>query len=105
MANRGMNRDMMKQMQQLQARMVEAQKQMEETVMEASVGGGAVSVTMNARPKLLSVSIDPEVVDAEEVEMLQDLVTAAVNEALEKISAAQSQQLSGLTGGLNIPGL
>ncbi|MEE8370295.1 MAG: YbaB/EbfC family nucleoid-associated protein [Dehalococcoidia bacterium] len=105
MANRGMSRDMMKQMQQLQARMVEAQKQMEETVMEASVGGGAVSVTMNARPKLLSVSIDPEVVDAEEVEMLQDLVTAAVNEALEKISAAQSQQLSGLTGGLNIPGL
>jgi len=104
-ANRGMNRDMMKQMQQLQTRMAEAQRQLEETVVEASAGGGAVSVAMNARPKMLSVTIDPEVVDAEEVEMLQDLVTAAVNEALEKISAAQSQQMSGLTGGLNIPGL
>jgi DNA-binding YbaB/EbfC family protein len=105
MAKSGMNRDMMKQVQQLQARMVEAQKHMEETVVEASVGGGAVSVTMNARPKMISVTIDPEVVDADDVEMLQDLVTAAVNEALEKISAAQSQQMSGLTGGLNIPGL
>ncbi len=105
MANRGMNRDMMKQMQQLQARMAEAQRQLEETVVGASAGGGAVSVSMNARPKMLSVTIDPEVVDSEDVEMLQDLVTAAVNEALEKISAAQSQQMSGLTGGLNIPGL
>ena len=105
MANRGMNRDMMKQMQQLQTRMAEAQRQLEETVVEAAAGGGAVSVSMNARPKMLSVTIDPEVVDAEDVEMLQDLVTAAVNEALEKISAAQSQQMSGLTGGLNIPGL
>ena len=96
---------MMKQVQQLQARMLEAQKQMEETIIEASVGGGAVSVAMNARPKLVSVSISQEVVDPEDVEMLQDLVTAAVNEALEKISETQAQQLSGLTGGLNIPGL
>lgn len=105
MAKRGMNRDMMKQVQQLQARMLEAEKQMEETIIEASVGGGAVSVAMNARPKLVSVSISPEVVDPEDVEMLQDLVTAAVNEALEKIRETQAQQLSGLTGGLNIPGL
>ncbi len=105
MAKRGMNRDMMKQVQQLQARMLEAEKQMEETIIEASVGGGAVSVAMNARPKLVSVSISPEVVDPEDVEMLQDLVTAAVNEALEEIRETQAQQLSGLTGGLNIPGL
>lgn len=105
MAKRGVNRDMMKQVQQLQARMLEAQKQMEETIIEASVGGGAVRVAMNARPKLVSVSISAEVVDPEDVEMLQDLVTAAVNEALEKIRETQEQQLSGLTGGLNIPGL
>ncbi len=71
----------------------------------ASAGGGAVSVVMNARPKISSITISPEVVDADDVEMLEDLITAALNEALEKIRLTQMQQLAGLAGGLNIPGL
>ncbi len=105
MANRGMNPDMMKQIQQMQARIAEAQQTLEETVVEASAGGGAVLVSMNARPKLNTIAIKPEVVDADDVEMLQDLITAAINEALEKIRTTQMQQLAGLAGGLNIPGL
>ena len=105
MANRGMNPEMMKQIQQMQQRIVQAQQQLEETVVEASAGGGAVKVSMNARPKLNSITIQPEVVDPEDVEMLQDLITAAINEALEVIRTTQMQQLSGLAGGLNIPGL
>ena len=105
MAQRGMNPEMMKQIQQMQQRIVQAQQQLEETVVEASAGGGAVKVSMNARPKLNSITIQPEVVDPEDVEMLQDLITAAINEALEVIRTTQMQQLSGLAGGLNIPGL
>lgn len=105
MASRGMNPEMMKQIQQLQARIVQAQKQLEETVVKASAGGGAVTVVMNAKPQLSSIAIQPEVVDPDDVEMLQDLIIAAMNEALEKIRMAQMQQLAGLAGGLNIPGL
>ncbi len=96
---------MMKQIQQMQQRIAQAQQQLEETVVEASAGGGVVTVSMNARPKLDSITIQPEVVDPDDVEMLQDLITAAINEALEVIRATQMQQLSGLAGGLNIPGL
>jgi DNA-binding YbaB/EbfC family protein len=96
---------MMKQIQQMQAKLAQAQQQLEETVVEASAGGGAVSVAMTARPHLKSISIKAEVVDPEDVEMLQDLITAAMNEALESIRTNQMQQLSGLAGGLNIPGL
>jgi DNA-binding YbaB/EbfC family protein len=106
MANRGgMNQEMMKQIQQLQAKIAQAQRNLEETIIDASSGGGAVSVQMNARPELKSITIKPEVVDPDDVEMLQDLIHAAVNEALEKIRATQMQQLAGLAGGLNIPGL
>ncbi len=106
MANRGgMNPDLMKQIQQMASKVTEAQQRLEETVIEASSGGGAVEVTMNARPHLQSISIKPEVVDADDVEMLQDLIMAAMNEALEKIRSSQMQQLAGLAGGLNIPGL
>jgi len=91
--------------ERIQETLRSAQKQLEETEVGASVGGGAVTVVMNAQPKVVSVTIKPEVVDADDVEMLQDLVTAAVNEGLEKIRQAQTQQLVGLTGGLNIPGL
>jgi DNA-binding YbaB/EbfC family protein len=101
----GMNPEMMKQIQQLQQKMVDAQRQLEETIVEASAGGGAVEVTMNARPELKAIAIKPEVVDPDDVEMLQDLIQAAMNDALEKIRANQMQQLAGLAGGLNIPGL
>jgi DNA-binding YbaB/EbfC family protein len=105
MTQRGMNPEMMKQFQALQGRIAKAQQTLEETMIEASSGGGAVMITMNAQPKLLSIAIQPEVVDASDVEMLQDLIMAATNEALEKIRAAQMQQLAGVAGGLNIPGL
>ena len=101
MTNRGMNPEMMKRVQQLQARLAEAQQKLEETSVEASAGGGAVTVVMNAQPKLESITIQAEVVDPSDVEMLQDLIQAATNEALEKIRAAQTQ----LMGNLNIPGL
>ncbi len=104
MAKQGGN-DMMKQLQQMAAKVSEAQQKLEETIVEASAGGGAIALTMNARPHLVSISIKPEVVDADDVEMLQDLIMAAMNEALEKIRSNQMQQLAGLAGGLNIPGL
>jgi DNA-binding YbaB/EbfC family protein len=97
--------EMMKQIQALQAKMAQAQKALEETVIEASAGGGVVSVTMNAKPELLSITVKPEAVDPDDVDMLQDLILAAMNEALEKVRAGQMQQLAGVAGGLNIPGL
>jgi nucleoid-associated protein EbfC len=97
--------DMMKQIQQMQSKLAEAQQKLEETVVEASAGGGAVEVTMSARPELKSITIKPEVVDPDDVDMLQDLIQAAMNDALEKVRSGQMQQLAGLAGGLNIPGL
>jgi len=101
----GMNPEMMKQFQALQSKIAKAQQALEETIIEASSGGGAVSVVMNAQPKLNSITIQPEVVDASDVEMLQDLILAAINESLEQVRASQMQQLAGVAGGLNIPGL
>jgi DNA-binding YbaB/EbfC family protein len=100
-----MNQQMMKQMQQLQGQIAKAQQELEETTIEASAGGGAVSVVMTAHPKMKSITVQHEVVDPDDVEMLQDLIMAAVNEALEQIRATQMQQMAGLAGGLNIPGL
>jgi nucleoid-associated protein EbfC len=105
MANRGGTPDFMKQLQQMQGRIAEAQQKLEETVIEASSGGGAVLVKMKAHPSLQEITIDRDVVDPDDVEMLQDLIQAAMNDALEKIRASQMQQLAGLAGGLNIPGL
>src|SRR3990172_10471881 len=97
MTQRGMNPEMMKQFQ--------AQQTLEETTVEASSGGGAVSVVMNAQPRLSGITIQPEGVDASDVEMLQDLIMAAINEALEQARASQMQQLRAVAGGLNIPGV
>ena len=105
MAQRGMNPEMMKQFQALQSKIAKAQQALEETTIEASSGGGAVAVVMTAQPKLNSITSEPEVVDASDVEMLQDLIMAAINEALEQVRATQMQQLGGIAGGLNIPGL
>ncbi len=105
MTQREMNPEMMKQFQALQSKIAKAQEALEETIIEASSGGGAVAVVMNAQPKLNSITIQPEVVDASDVEMLQDLILAAINESLEQVRASQMQQLAGVTGGLNIPGL
>jgi nucleoid-associated protein EbfC len=96
---------MMKQAQKLQARMVEMQAELGNRTVTAQSGGGMVEATVNGRQELLSLRIDPEVVVAEDVDMLQDLITAAVNEALNKAREMMSQEMSKLTGGMQIPGL
>ena len=105
MAQRGMNPDMMRRLQQMQSSLAKAQKEIEEATVEASAGGGVVNVVVNGQPKLQSLKIAPEAVDPADVEMLEDLIVAAVNEALEKVRALQAQRFGGLTSGLNIPGL
>jgi|SRR5579863_5494080 len=81
------------------------QRKMQETVVEASSGGGTVTAKMDGRKQLLSLRIDPEAVKAGDVEMLQDLVVAAINEAARKVDAQLQSSLGGMLGGLGIPGL
>jgi nucleoid-associated protein EbfC len=81
------------------------QKKMQETVVEASSGGGSVTVKMDGRKQVLKINIDPEVVKSGDVEMLQDLVTAAVNEAARKIDETVQSTVGGMLGGMGIPGL
>ena len=93
---------MMKQAQQMQERM---QKQMNDMRIEATSGGGMVTVAINGSKQLLSLKIDPEAVSKDDVEMLQDLIIAAINDAHRKADEAMSQQMSGMMGGMKIPGL
>jgi len=81
------------------------QKKMQETVVEASSGGGSVNVKMDGRKQLLSLKIDPEAVKSGDIEMLQDLVTAAVNEAARKVDQAMQSTVGGMLGGIGLPGL
>ncbi len=81
------------------------QRKMQDTVVEASAGGGSVTAKMDGRKQLLSLRIDPEAVKSGDVEMLQDLVLAAINEAARKIDAQMQSTVGGMLGGLNIPGL
>jgi hypothetical protein len=97
--------NMMKQVQQMQAKMAEMQAELENAEVEASSGGGMVKVVVNGKGEIKSLTIDPEVVDKDDVEMLQDLIVAAFNQAKEKANELQQEQMAGLTGGLNIPGL
>ena len=100
-----MNKKMMLQAQQMQARMGKIQEEIAESRTEASAGGGAIKVTVIGGTKLESIEISPEVVEAEDVEMLQDLVMAAVNEAMDTAQSDAAKKMSAITGGLNIPGL
>ena len=93
---------MMQQAKQMQEQM---QKQMAELRVEATAGGGMVTVTMSGTKQLVSLKIDPEVVSKEDVEMLQDLIVAAINDAARKVDDQLGQQMSGMMGGLKIPGL
>ena len=97
--------NMMKQAQKLQSKMLKLQEEMAEKTVEASSGGGMVKVVANGRHQLLSIQIDKEVVDPEDLEMLQDLILAAVNDALLKSQEMVTGEMSKLTGGMNIPGL
>jgi DNA-binding YbaB/EbfC family protein len=96
---------MMKQAQKMQAKIMKIQEEMGERSVEASSGGGMVTVTANGKQEVLSIRIEPEVVDPEDVDMLQDLVAAAVNEALKKAQEMVAEEMAKVTGGMSIPGL
>ncbi|MBO8138215.1 MAG: YbaB/EbfC family nucleoid-associated protein [Desulfotomaculum sp.] len=96
---------MMKQVQKMQQDMAKMQEELAEKTVEATAGGGVVKVVANGRQELVSVEIKPEAVDPDDVEMLQDLVLAAVNEALRKSQEMVTNEMSKITGGLKIPGL
>ena len=98
----GMNMNMVKQAQKMQADMVKMQSEIEEQSFSAKSGGGVVSAVVNGKHELIELAIDPEAVDPDDVEMLQDLIVAAVNEAMRKASDHMSQSMSKLTGGLNL---
>ena len=97
--------NLMKQAQKFQKQMEDAQKDLENKEFEASVGGGAVTVRVSGKKELKDIVIKPEVVDPDDVEMLQDLVLTAVNEALKKAEDETNSSMGKLTGGLNIPGM
>ncbi len=96
---------MMKQAQQLQTKMAKLQEEMGDKTVEATAGGGMVKVVANGKQQVVSIQVEKEVVDPEDVEMLQDLIVAAVNEALSRSQAMVNEEMSKLTGGMNIPGL
>ena len=96
---------MVKQLEQLQQKMLDAQAALADETVTVTVGGGALTVVMDGHHHLQSVRIDPEVVDPDDVEMLQDLIVAAVNEARAKVEALTEERLGPLTGNLAIPGL
>lgn len=95
----------MKQAQQMQARMVQAQEELEKKTVEATSGGGMVTAVVNGKYELVSLKIEKEVVDPEDIEMLQDLIVAAINEGVRKAQDMAREEMSKITGGLNIPGL
>ena len=97
--------NMMKQAQKLQSKMLKLQAELEERQVEGSAGGGMVKVVANGKQQVVSIQIEKEVVDPEDVAMLQDLVLAAVNDALSRSTEMVSSEMSKLTGGMKIPGL
>lgn len=103
-----MNRKMMRQAQQLQNRLAKVQQELEELTVEGSAGGGVVRVTMNGRQEVSEVVIEPEAapnLDPEDIDLLQDLVAAAVNDASARTQQMAAEKMNAVTGGLNIPGL
>ncbi len=100
-----MNRNMIQQAQQLQARLAKAQAELANVTLDVSSGGGMVKVTIDGQQNIKSIKIAKEVVNPEDVEMLEDLVLTAVKEAITKSQEAASKQLGALTGGMKIPGL
>jgi len=100
-----MDRKMMAQLQRMQNQMVKAQEELGAATVEGTAGGGAVRVTMNGHRELRDIQISPEAVDPEDVETLQEMITAAFNDASKKAQDLTESKLGGLTGGMSIPGL
>ena len=105
MGGMGNMSNMIMQAQKMQQDMLKMQEEIEQQSVEATSGGGAVSVKMSGKKVLEEIKINPEVVDADDVEMLEDLILVAVNDALKKVDDINQSKMSQLTGGMNIPGL
>ena len=105
MLGRGGMGNIMKQAQMMQKRMAQMQQELEERRIEATSGGGMVKAVVSGKQQLISLTIDPKAVDPEDVEMLQDLVVAAVSEALKQSQKMSEEEMGKITGGLNLPGL
>ncbi len=109
--NRGGNQggnnfgNLMKQAQKMQLEMEKAQKELELKVFEGQAGGGAVKIEMNGKKEMTSIIIEPDVADPEDIEMLQDLIMAAFNQAIEKVNEETQSKMGGITGGMKIPGM
>jgi len=97
--------NILKQAQQMHTKISQLQEEMAGKIVEASSGGGMVNIVMNGKQEILSVRIDPEVVNKEDMEMLQDLISAAVNEAIRKSQEMMTEEMKKITGGLSVPGL
>jgi DNA-binding YbaB/EbfC family protein len=105
MFNKKMLGDMMRQAQALQEKMAKVQEEVGGKTVEAASGGGMVTVVANGRQEIISIKMDPQAVNPQDIEMLQDLVLAAINEALKKSKELMADEMKGLTGGVNIPGM
>lgn len=105
MRNMGNMNKLMKQVQKMQKDMMKLQEELQEKTVEATAGGGVVKVIASGKKQLVGIEIDPEVIDPEDVEMLQDLILGAANEALQKAEEMVTEEMGKLTGGLNMPGL
>lgn len=101
----GNMQNMMKQAQKMQEQMQKAQEELESKEFEVSAGGGAVTVKVNGKKELISIKLKEEVVDPDDIEMLEDLIMASVNEALRTVEETSGKEMSKLTGGMSIPGL
>ncbi|MBP1708904.1 MAG: DNA-binding protein, YbaB/EbfC family [Deltaproteobacteria bacterium] len=97
--------NILKQAQEMHGKISQLQEEMANKTVEASAGGGMVTIVINGKQQVLSIRIDPEVVNREDVDMLQDLICAAVNEAIRKSQEMMTEEMKKITGGLNIPGL
>ncbi len=97
--------NILKQAQEMHSKIAQLQEEMANKTVEASAGGGMVTIVMNGKQQVLSIRIDPEVVNREDVDMLQDLISAAVNEAIRKSQEMMTEEMKKITGGLSIPGL
>lgn len=104
MKGMGNMNNMMRQMQKMQKKMLKAQDELHEMTFEASVGGGVVTVTANGKKEITDIQINEEVVDPDDIEMLQDLILAAVNDVLNQIDEKTNETMGQFTKGLNIPG-
>ena len=104
-AQQGSNANMMKKIQQMQEEMAQVQEEVENSEFTSSSGGGAVEVTVNGRHEAISIKMDPEIVDPEDTDMLEDLLIAALNESIRKANDAMEQGIERAKGGLSIPGL